>query len=108
MPAPIKEELDFDMNDALYDYSGEPLYQIFLDQEPEYGTLTRTQVRKALLACKIDVEGVIMAFDEMDQNKDQLVTYEEFHYYVSKLPGYDMSELINVNNLNHLMSRADQ
>ena len=66
MPAPIKEELDFDMNDALYDYSGEPLYQIFLDQEPEYGTLTRTQVRKALLACKIDVEGVIMAFDEMD------------------------------------------
>ena len=67
----------------------------------------RDQVKKALLAAKVSVECVIMAFDEMDKNRDQLVTYEEFRYYISLLPGVDVSKLINVENLSHMMTTSD-
>ena len=60
-----------------------------------------------MLAAKVSVECVIMAFDEMDRNRDQLVTYEEFRYYVSQVPGIDVSKLINVENLSHMMTTSD-
>ena len=49
-----------------------------------------------------------MAFDEMDVNRDNLVTYEEFRYYVSQVPGYDISQLINVDNLNDRLTTTDR
>ena len=64
-------------------------------------------MKKALLAAEVSVECVIMAFDEMDRNRDQLVTYEEFRYYVSQVPGIDVSKLINVENLSHMMTTSD-
>ena len=40
------------------------------------------------------------AFDEMDRNRDNLITYEEFRYYVGVVMG-DTSKL-SINNLSSL------
>ena len=77
---PIKEEL-------LYDYSSEPLWDIFCAQNPELGCLKRNQIRAALIAAGIDCVDVVTAFDEIDRNRDNLITYEEFRHYVGVVKG---------------------
>lgn len=66
----------------LYDYTQEPLYKIFMAQGPELGCLKRNQIKKALIQAEVEVEDVVSAYDEMDRNNDNLITYEEFRYYV--------------------------
>ena len=34
------------------------------------------------MAAGVQVLDVVQAFDEMDRNRDNLITYEEFRYYV--------------------------
>ena len=83
----------------IYNYEDEPLWDIFHAQEPEHGTLRRKQVTKALIQAGIDVEDVVSAFDEIDKNRDDLVTYEELRYYVRTFLGEENCErLINVQN----------
>ena len=89
----------------LYDYSGEPLWQIFCDQDPELGCLKRNQITTALIAAGINAVDVVKTFDEIDRNRDNLVTYEEFRYYVGVIQG--QTQMLNVNNLSHMMTASD-
>ena len=75
-------------------------------QKPELGCLRREQVRKALIAAGIDVERVVQAFDEMDRDRNNLVTYEEFRYYVACV--HKDHSMITVNNfsLSHDMTTS--
>ena len=61
------------------------------------GCLKRHQIRGALIAAGIEAVDVVQAFDEMDRNRDNLITYEEFRYYVGIVMG-DTTKL-TVNNL---------
>ena len=61
------------------------------------GCLKRHQIRGALIAAGIEAVDVVQAFDEMDRNRDNLITYEEFRYYVGIVMG-DTSKL-TINNL---------
>ena len=90
----------------LYDYTGEPLWLIFCDQKPELGCLKRNQVRGALIAAGINAVDVVKTFDEIDRNRDNLVTYEEFRYYVGVVQG--QTQMLNVSNLSHMMTASDE
>ena len=88
----------------LYDYSQEPLYKIFMAQKPELGCLRREQISKALIAAKCDADKVVQAFDEMDRDRNKLITYEEFRYYVAMVrKDYSM---ITVHNFSHDMTTS--
>ena len=47
----------------------------------------------------------MQAFDEMDRNRDNLITYEEFRYYIGIIKG--QTNQLSVNNFAHSMS-ADE
>ena len=53
------------------------------------GCLKKNQIKKALIQAGIDAVDVVQAFDEMDRNGDNLITYEEFRYYVNHIMGND-------------------
>lgn len=59
-----------------------------------------------MIAAGIDAVDVVQAFDEMDRNRDNLITYEEFRYYVGVVLG-DSSQL-NVSNFAHQMTDQDK
>ena len=70
--------------------------------------MRRKQVTKALIAAGIEVEDVISAFDEIDKNRDNLVTYEELRFYVKTSLGEENVEhLITVDNFNLALSSSD-
>ena len=48
---------------------------------------------------------VIETFDEMDRNNDNVITYEEFRYYVGVVKG-DTS-LLTIQNFSHSLPAAD-
>ena len=70
--------------------------------------MRRKQVTKALIAAGIQVEDVISAFDEIDKNRDNLVTYEELRFYVKTSLGEDnVDHLITIDNFNLALSSSD-
>ena len=69
------------------------------------GCLKRHQIRGALIAAGIEAVDVVQAFDEMDRNRDNLITYEEFRYYVGIVMG-DTTKL-TVNNLSQYQGNDD-
>lgn len=98
-PQPVNRDT-YQVDHGLYNYSEEPLWEIFQEQGPELGCLKRHQIRGALIAAGIETVDVVKAFDEMDRNRDNLITYEEFRYYVGVVMG-DTSKL-SIDNLSNL------
>ena len=49
---------------------------------------------------------MVQAFDEMDRNRDNLITYEEFRYYVGVVMG-DTTQL-TVNNLSQYQGNSNE
>ena len=58
-----------------------------------------------MIAAGCDAVDVVKDIDEMDRNNDNLITYEEFRYYVGVVKG--KTNMVSVMNFSHSMSASD-
>ena len=100
-----KANQPYQVDHGLYNYSEEPLWEVFQQQGPELGCLNRQKARYALSAAGLEPIDTVKAFGEMDRNNDNLVTYEEFRYYVGVVIG-DTS-MLTIDNLSSLDKNGD-